>query len=134
MALTGNTLAATVNGYRARAAKTWYPTNGNWVADGGKAGITLSASRATTDGTTSSNNKYGQIIKVTTPSNSGISSINKLSITFYVYDRNSTKGTLYGLLRTTYTDSTSTDTDAFFARMQLVAKQAFQPQVLVKQK
>lgn len=114
MALTGNTLAATVNGYRARAAKTWYPTNGNWVADGGKAGITLSASRATTDGTTSSNNKYGQIIKVTTPSNSGISSINKLSITFYVYDRNSTKGTLYGSLRTTYTDSTSKDTDAFF--------------------
>jgi len=61
MALTGNTLAATVNGYRARAEKVWFPTNGNWVADGSSAGITLSASAPTTTatGSTSSGNKYG---------------------------------------------------------------------------
>lgn len=108
------TMAATVNGYRARAEKVWFPTNGNWVADGSSAGITLSISRATTNGTTSSGNKYGQIIKITTPTNAGISSITKLSITFEVYDRNTTAGTLYGSLRTTYTDSNSSDTDAFF--------------------
>lgn len=108
------TMSATVNGYRARASKTWYPTSGSWVADGSSAGITLSISRATTDGTTSSNNKYGQIIKITTPTNSAISSITKLAVSFYVYDRNTTAGTLYGSLRTTYTDSTSSDTDAFF--------------------
>lgn len=114
MALTGNTMSATVNGYRARASKVWYPTNGNWVADGGSAGITLSASRATTDGTTTSGNKYGQIIKITTPNDASISSIQSITINFYCFDRNSTKGTLYGSLRTTYTDSTSADTDAFF--------------------
>lgn len=114
MALTGNTMSATVNGYRARAEKVWFPTNGNWVADGSSAGITLSASRATTNGTTTSGNKYGQIIKITTPNDAGIASIQSISISFYVYDRNSTKGTLYGSLRTTYTDSTASDTDAFF--------------------
>ena len=116
MALTGNTLAATVNGYRARAEKVWFPTSGAWVADGSSAGITLSASAPTTTatGSTSSGNKYGQIIKVTTPSNAGISSIQSLSISFYVYDRNTTAGTLYGSLRTTYTDSGSGDTVAFF--------------------
>ena len=116
MALTGNTMAATVNGYRARAEKVWFPTNGNWVADGSSAGITLSASAPTTTatGSTSSGNKYGQIIKVTTPNDASISSIQSITISFYVYDRNSTKGTLYGSLRTTYTDSGSGDTVAFF--------------------
>lgn len=108
------TLAATVNGYRSRALKVWYPTDGTWTADGSSPGVTLSISRATTNGTTSSNNKYGQIIKVTTPTNAAIGSISKLSISFYVYDRNTTAGTLYGSLRTTYTDSSSSDTDAFF--------------------
>lgn len=116
MALTGNTMAATVNGYRARAEKVWFPTNGNWVADGSSAGITLSASAPTTTatGSTSSGNKYGQIIKITTPNDAGIASIQSITITFYAYDRNSTKGTLYGSLRTTYTDSGSGDTVAFF--------------------
>lgn len=108
------TLAATVNGYRSRASKVWYPTNGTWTANGSSPGVTLSISRATTNGTTTSGNKYGQIIKVTTPTNSAIGSITKLSISFKVYDRNTTAGTLYGSLRTTYTDSTSSDTDAFF--------------------
>lgn len=116
MALTGNTMAATVNGYRARAEKVWFPTSGSWVADGSSAGITLSASAPTTTatGSTSSGNKYGQIIKITTPNDASIKSIQSITITFYAYDRNSTKGTLYGSLRTTYTDSGSSDTVAFF--------------------
>ena len=110
------TLAATVNGFRARASKVWYPTSGSWVADGSSTGINPSISSPTTTatGSTSSGNKYGVVIKITTPTNAGISSISKLSITFDVYDRNTTAGTLYGSLRTTYTDSSSSDTVAFF--------------------
>lgn len=110
------TMAATVNGYRQRALKTWYPTSGSWTADGSNTGVTNSISAPTTTetGTTSSGNKYGTMIKVTTPSSTSIGTISALSITFDVYDRNTTAGTLYGSLRTTYTDSSSSDTVSFF--------------------
>ena len=102
------TMSATVNGWRARASKTWYPTSGSWAADGSSTGINASISSP------SGNNKYGVIIKVTTPNDAKIGSISNLSITFEVYSRGTTTGTLFGSLRTTYTDSTSSDTESTF--------------------
>lgn len=102
------TMSATVNGWRARASKVWYPTSGAWTADGSSTGINASISSP------SGNNKYGVIIKVTTPNDAKIGSISNLSITFQVYSRGTTTGTLYGSLRTTYTDSTSSDTESTF--------------------
>lgn len=105
--------SATIGGWRARAEKKWFPTNGNWVANGSSTGINASISAPTTSstGSTSSNNKYGVMVKITTPN---VPNITSLSITFQVYDRNTTQGYLYGSLRTTYTDSGSSDTVAFF--------------------
>lgn len=102
------TMSATVNGWRARASKTWYPTSGSWAADGSSTGINASISSP------SGNNKYGVIIKVTTPNDAKIGSISNLSITFEVYSRGTTTGTLFGSLRTTYTDSTPSDTESTF--------------------
>lgn len=102
------TTSATVNGWRARAEKTWFPTSGAWVADGSSTGINVSISNP------SGNNKYGVIIKVTTPNDTKVGSISKLSISFEVYSRGTTTGTLFGSLRTTYTDSTTSDTYSTF--------------------
>jgi hypothetical protein len=81
--------SATINGWRARAEKKWFPTNGNWVANGSSTGINASISAPTTSstGSTSSNNKYGIMVKITTPN---VPNITSLSITFQVYDRNTT--------------------------------------------
>jgi len=100
--------SATVAGWRARAEKTWYPTSGSWVADGSSTGINASISDP------SGNNKYGIIIKVTTPNDTKIGSISNLSVSFEVYSRGTTTGALYGSLRTTYTDSGTSDTYSTF--------------------
>ena len=100
--------SATVNGWRARASKTWYPTDGSWKSDGSSTGINVSISDPT------GNNKYGVIIKVTTPNDAKIGSISELSVTFEAYSRGTTTGALYGSLRTTYTDSGSGDTASTF--------------------
>ena len=100
--------SATVNGWRARASKVWYPTDGSWKADGSSTGINVSISDPT------GNNKYGVIIKVTTPNDAKIGSISELSVTFEAYSRGTTTGALYGSLRTTYTDSGSSDTYSTF--------------------
>ena len=100
--------SATVNGWRARASKTWYPTDGSWKSDGSSTGINVSISDPT------GNNKYGVIIKVTTPNDTKIGSISELSVTFEAYSRGTTTGALYGSLRTTYTDSGSSDTASTF--------------------
>lgn len=62
----------------------------------------------------SGNNKYGVIIKVTTPNDAKIGSISNLSVSFEVYSRGTTTGALYGSLRTTYTDSGTSDTSSTF--------------------
>jgi len=100
--------SASVIGWRARANKIWYPTSGSWAADGGSTGINASISDP------SGNNKYGVIIQVTTPNDAKIGSISTLSISFEVYSRGTTTGALYGSLRTTYTDSGSSDTASTF--------------------
>lgn len=100
--------SATVNGWRNRASKVWYPTDGSWKADGSSTGINCSISDP------SGNNKYGVIIKVTTPNDAKVGSISNLSISFEAYSRGTTSGTLYGSLRTTYTDSGSSDTASTF--------------------
>jgi len=100
--------SATVNGWRNRANKIWYPTDGTWKADGSSTGINCSISDPT------GNNKYGVIIKVTTPNDAKIGSISALSVSFEAYSRGTTTGALYGSLRTTYTDSGSSDTASTF--------------------
>ena len=96
------TMAGTVDGWRARTSKKWYPSSGEFVACSSSLSIACNASCPTvsiTD-TTSSNYKYTTCIKVTTPSSSLIGNITQIAISFYGYDRNSTVGTLYGSLRT----------------------------------
>lgn len=100
--------SATVNGWRNRANKIWYPTDGTWKADGSSTGINCSISDP------SGNNKYGVIIKVTTPNDAKIGSISQLSVSFEAYSRGTTTGALCGSLRTTYTDSGSSDTYSTF--------------------
>lgn len=102
------TMYAAVNGWRARVSKVWYPTDGSWKADGSSTGINASISDP------SGNNKYGVIIKVTTPNDAKIGSISNLSVSFEVYSRGTTTGALYGSLRTTYTDSGTSDTSSTF--------------------
>lgn len=102
------TMRAAVVGWRARVSKVWYPTDGSWSTDGSSTGINASISDPT------GNNKYGIIIKVTTPNDDSIGNISQLSISFEVYSRGTTTGTLYGSLRSTYTDSSSSDTVSTF--------------------
>ena len=99
---------ATIGGWRARASKTWYPTDGTWKSDGSSTGINASISDPT------GNNKYCVIIKVTTPNDAKIGSISKVSVSFEVFSRGTTTGALCGSLRTTYTDSGSSDTASTF--------------------
>ena len=102
------TMSASVDGWRARASKVWYPTSGSWVSDGSSTGINVSISDP------SGNNKYGVIIKVTTPNDTKVGSISQLTVSFEAYSRGTTTGALYGSLRTTYTDSGTSDTYSTF--------------------
>ena len=104
------TIAGTVNGWRSRAGKVWYETDGSWTACSSKPTINVIQSSPTTDSGSASGNMYTTIIKITTPSITGASSISKIAITIYATDQNSTTGYLYGSLRTVY-DSSSTTSD-----------------------
>lgn len=106
------TINGSVTGWRTRARKTWYPTNGSWKATSDSHSVSANASSPVVNGTsTSSNNKYTVCIRVTTPTNSAIETITALTISFYGYDRDSTSGTLYGSLRTVDPASGSTEND-----------------------
>lgn len=104
------TATGTVNGWRQRVSKTWYPTAGGWTACSSTPGVNLVVSCPTTTSGTASNNMYGTIIKITTPNTSGASTFSKIAITISATDSNSTTGYLYGALRTV-DDSTSTTSD-----------------------
>ena len=106
-------MSATVQGWACRASKAWFPSSGWASLDSNPEGVTPSASSPTTTetGTTSSGNKYTIMIAVTTPSSSSIGSISSLTVSFMPFDRTSTKGTLYGSLRTvSQSGSTASDT------------------------
>lgn len=112
MALTGNTLAGTAVEYKCRVACKWYYTNGDWCAFTKTPGVTpsISSPQKTATDTSATGNQYSVCIKYTTPSNSGISSIQSLTCKFKIYDRNSTAGTLYASLRTAEPTNDNSDT------------------------
>ena len=95
----------TVNGWRSRQGAKWYPTDGSWKAIGSSTGASLFI--ASNPG---GNNKYTLLVKITTPNDAGIASINSITVNFRAYKANTNAGTLYGSLRTTYTDLGSRDT------------------------
>ena len=102
------TLAATVDGWRNRQSATWFPSSGfSSIGSGTGASLYIASNP-------SGNNKYTICLRVKTPSSTSIGSISKLSVSFKVYKANSNAGTLYGSLRTTYTDSGSSDTASTF--------------------
>jgi hypothetical protein len=105
-------LACTIDGWRARALKTWYPTDGSWRATSATQPINASISCPVYDNGSTSDNKYTVCIKITTPTDVTIGTINSISVSFYVGDRNTTAGTMYGSLRTvdTATGSDANDT------------------------
>lgn len=98
------TYACTVDGWRSRQSATWFPSSG--FANIGSA--TGNGSNVASN--PSGNNKYTILIRVKTPNYAGISSISKVSVSFRFYKGNTTSGTLYGSLRSTYTDLGSSDT------------------------
>lgn len=98
------TMNATVDGWRNRQSATWFPSSGfSSIGSGTGASLYIASNP-------SGNNKYTICLRVKTPSSTSIGSISKLSVTFKMYKGNSTSGTLYGSMRTTYTDSGSSDT------------------------
>lgn len=93
-----------VDGWRSRQKKAWFPTSG--FADiGVSPGNTLYW--ASNPG---GSNKYTLCLRIKTPNDANISSISKISVSFRMYEDNGTSATLYGSLRTTYTDSNTSDT------------------------
>lgn len=98
------TMNATVNGWRSRQSATWFPSS-DFASIGSGTGASLHIAS-----NPSGNNKYTICLRIQTPSSSSIGSISKLSVSFKMYKGNSTSGTLYGSLRTTYADSGSSDT------------------------
>ena len=102
------TMNATVDGWRNRQSATWFPSSGfSSIGSGTGASLYIASNP-------SGNNKYTICLRVKTPSDSSIGSISKLSVSFKMYKANSNSGTLYGSLRTTYTDSGSSDTASTF--------------------
>lgn len=102
------TMNATVDGWRNRQSASWFPSSGFASIGSGTGASLYIASNP------SGNNKYTICIRIKTPSSSSIGSISKLSVSFQMYKANSNAGTLYGSLRTTYTDSGSSDTASTF--------------------
>ena len=102
------TMNATVDGWRNRQGAVWYPSSG-FSSIGSSTGASLYIAS-----NPSGNNKYTICLRIKTPSSTSIGSISKLSVTFKMYKANSNAGTLYGSLRTTYTDSGSSDTASTF--------------------
>lgn len=96
--------ACTVDGWRSRQSATWFPSSGFASIGSSTGGSSFVASNP------SGNNKYTICIRVKTPSYAGISSISAITVNFKMYKGNTTSGTLYGSLRTTYADSGSSDT------------------------
>lgn len=103
------TLAATVSGWALRASRTWYPSSGTSPVSSLPSGYIYSGTNYISS--PSGANKYTAMIAVTVPTNAAISSISKLSISFYPWDRDSTAGTLYGSLRTVSQSSGSSTSD-----------------------
>ena len=112
MALTGNTMNGTAVGYRCRVSKVWYYTNGNWCAFTTTPGVTpsISSPQMSSSDTSATGNQYCVVIQYKTPNDASIASIQKLACSFKVYDRNTTKGALYGSLRTVAPNDTNADT------------------------
>lgn len=102
------TTNATVDGWRNRQSATWFPSSG-FSSIGSSTGASLYIAS-----NPSGNNKYTICLRIKTPSSSSIGSISKLSVSFQMYKANSNSGTLYGSLRTTYSDSGSSDTASTF--------------------
>ena len=94
-----------VNGWRSRQGARWYPTDGSWKAIGSSTGASLFI--ASNPG---GNNKYTLLVKITTPNDASIASINSITVKFRAYKANTIAGTLYGSLRTKYDDLGSRDT------------------------
>ena len=102
------TMNATVDGWRNRQGAVWYPSSGfSSIGSGTGASLYIASNP-------SGNNKYTICLRIKTPSSTSIGSISNLSVTFKMYKANTNAGTLYGSLRTTYTDSGSSDTASTF--------------------
>lgn len=102
------TMNATVDGWRNRQGAVWYPSSGfSSIGSGTGASLYIASNPG-------GNNKYTICLRIKTPSATEIGSISKLSVTFKMYKANSNSGTLYGSLRTSYTDSGSGDTASTF--------------------
>lgn len=106
------TAAGTVVGWRTRVSKTWYPTDGSWGDTSEDLSVNCVVSSPTTDSGTQSTNMYTTCLKIKTPNSSSIGLITSITVSFYVYDMNTTAGYMYGSLRTVdpSTGSTSSDT------------------------
>lgn len=97
---------ATVDGWRSRNEKRWFPTAGGWKPCSGNTGVNIVVSSPTKDDGSYTDNMYTVIIKVTMPSTSDMDYISSITIGVDPYDNNSTAGYMYGSLRTV-DDSTS---------------------------
>lgn len=101
-------MSATVNGWRGRVKKTWYPTAGGWgPCSSDLNGVNLVVSSPVSDSTGAyTDNMYTVIIKVTMPSTTNMDHISSITISMSCVDMNTTTGYMYGSLRTV-DDSTS---------------------------
>lgn len=115
MAISGNSGTCTINGWQSRVSKQWYPTDGSWTAVSAlPSGLNVSISSPNVNNSTSSsNNKYGVRIKITTPNTSGLASVNSVSLTFKLFKRSGTATDLFASLRSTDASDANDTTDTF---------------------
>lgn len=105
------TAAGTVVGWRTRVSKVWYPTDGTWGSTSKDLSVNCVVSSPTKDSGEQSPNMYTTCLKIKTPNLSEIGLITSITVSFYVYDMNTTAGYLYGSLRTVDTANGSTSSD-----------------------
>lgn len=102
-----------MDGWYGRAGKIWYPTNGTLQSIGSNGSINHVVSSPTLNNSTStSGNKYTTALAFTTPSNSAISSITSITISWYQARISTSSGTVYGTItsKSPFDWSTNSDT------------------------
>lgn len=102
-----------MDGWYGRAGKVWYPTSGSLQSITSNGTINHVVSSPTLNNSTStSGNKYTTVLAFTTPSDSTISSITSITVSWYQAKLSTSSGTVYGTITSSspFNWSTSSDT------------------------
>ena len=98
-----------VDGWRSRQGAAWFPSN-DFKAIGSNPGSSLYI--ASNPG---GNNKYTLCVRIKTPNTSGVKHFSSITVSLsQMYKGNNNAGTLYGSIRTTWSDSGKGDTTSTF--------------------